>query len=61
MLIMNQAKTLLADCVAIYITSDEEGLWIKGRLQTGHEVELGMYESVEAAQKVLNGFICKHA
>lgn len=61
MLIMNQANTLLADCTAIYISSDEDGVWVKGTLPNGHEVELGMYESVEAAQKVLNGFICKHA
>lgn len=61
MLIMNQANTLVADCMAIYISYDDEAIWVVGKLQNGQEVHLGMYESIEAAQKVLNGFICKHA
>ena len=61
MLIMNQANTLVADCIEIYISFDNEAIWVVGKLQNGQEVHLGMYESIEAAQKVLNGFICKHA
>lgn len=61
MLIMNQANTLLADCIEIYIDSNEEGIWVMGILPNSQDVYLGKYESFEAAQKVLNGFICKHA
>lgn len=61
MLIMNQTNTLIADCIEIYIDSDEAGIWVKGLLSNGQDVYLGKYESFEAAQKVLNGFICKHA
>lgn len=32
MLIMNQANTLIADCIEIYIDSDEEGIWVMGVL-----------------------------
>lgn len=61
MLIMNQTNTLIADCIEIYIDSDEAGIWIKGLLSNSQDVYLGKYETIEAAQKVLNGFICKHA
>lgn len=61
MLIMNQANTLVADCMTIYISSDEDGIWVKGLLPNNQEVHLGRYDSIEAAQKVLHGFICKHA
>lgn len=61
MLIMNQANTVIADCIEIYIDSDKEGIWIKGLLPNSNEVYLGIYESIEAAQKVLNEFDCKHA
>lgn len=61
MLIMDQANTLLADCIEIYIDSNEEGIWVMGVLPNSQDVYLGKYESFEAAQKVLNGFICKHA
>lgn len=61
MLIMNQANTLIADCIEIYIDSDEEGIWVMGVLPNSQEVYLGRYESIEAAQKVLNEFDCKHA
>lgn len=61
MLIMNQTNTLIADCIEIYIDSDKERIWVMGILPNSQEVHLGMYESIEAAQKVLNGFICKHA
>lgn len=61
MLIMNQANTVIADCTAIYISSDEDGIWVKGTLPNNQEVYLGRYESIEAAQKVLNEFDCKHA
>lgn len=61
MLIMNQANTLIADCIEIYIDSDKEGIWVMGILSNSQDVYLGKYESIEAAQKVLNGFICKHA
>lgn len=61
MLIMNQANTVIADCIEIYIDSYKEGIWIKGLLSNSNEVYLGRYGSFEEAQKVLNGFICKHA
>lgn len=61
MLIMNQTNTLIADCIEIYIDSDKEGIWVMGILSNSQDVYLGKYESIEAAQKVLNGFICKHA
>lgn len=61
MLIMNQTNTLIADCIEIYIDSNEEGIWVMGLLPNSQDVHLGKYESIEAAQKVLNGFICKHA
>ena len=61
MLIMNQTNTLIADCIEIYIDSDKEEIWVMGILPNSQDVYLGKYESIEAAQKVLNGFICKHA
>jgi len=61
MLIMNQANTLVADCTAIYISSDEDGIWVKGALLNGQEVVLGRYDSIDGAQHVLNEFMCTHA
>lgn len=61
MLIMNQTNTLIADCIEIYIDSAEERIWVMGILPNSQDVYLGKYESFEAAQKVLNGFTCKHA
>lgn len=61
MLIMNSVDTIVADCIAIYITRDKGEIWIKGLLSNNRELCLGKYESIEAAKKVLNGFICKHA
>lgn len=61
MLIMNQTNTLIADCIEIYIDSDKEGIWVMGIFPNSQEVYLGRYESIKAAQKVLNEFDCKHA
>lgn len=61
MLIMNQAETMVVDCIAICIAGDEYGIWIKGVLPNKQAMFLGRYESIEAAQKVLNEFDCKHA